>query len=146
MRRRAVLARTASCLGIAVLACVLLAATLVIWFFGSWRHTAHSRDLGSRAAVTASAEQIRARLEHADADGVLTGQEITDALRHRPARSLVRTQDRTVLVVRVAASDQARCYAYIALPTGSVGDRPLNSCPTATTSAPDQDPSRTSAR
>ncbi|MFE7168669.1 hypothetical protein [Streptomyces sp. NPDC057616] len=146
MRRREVLARTLSCLGISVLGCILLAAALVVWFFASWRHAARGRDFGSQAAVTVSADRLRGRLEDADADGVLTEQEIIDALQHRPARSLVREQDRTVLVVQVAASGWAQCYAYIALPTGSVGQRPLKSCPTATTSAPYQDPSRTSAR
>lgn len=146
MRRREVIARTLSCLGITVLGCILLAAMVVLWFFSSWQHAAHSRDFGSQTAVTVSADRLRARLEHADADGVLTDQEIAGALQHRPARSLVHEQDRTVLVVQVAASGWARCYAYIALPTGSVGERPLKSCPTAMTWAPHQDPSRTSAR
>jgi hypothetical protein len=113
----------------AVTVFVLLAGALVTWFFYSWHRTAQSSDRDAQAALAASAERLRARLEEADGDGALTDREIGEALEHRAPRSLARDEGRTVLVVQVAGSDRAACYSYTALPTGRVTSEPAATCP-----------------
>ncbi|MFE2416916.1 hypothetical protein [Streptomyces hokutonensis] len=120
--------RPAGCLGALVLICVLLAAGVVVWFFQSVQDNEQDRDRAARAAVAAAAEQLRTRLETADADGTLTDREITKALGRVRARSVDRGDDRAVLVVQVAASSWAQCYSYTALSTGTVKARALDEC------------------
>ncbi|WP_330284578.1 hypothetical protein [Streptomyces sp. NBC_00588] len=129
-------ARTAGCLLMAVTVFVLLAGALVTWFFFSWHLGAQSRDHDSQAVLADSAERLRVRLEDADADGALTDREIAEALEHRSPRSLARDEGRTVVVVQVAGYDQARCYSYTALPTGTVTSEPLTTCPSQSPRAP----------
>ncbi|WP_330340419.1 hypothetical protein [Streptomyces sp. NBC_00557] len=134
-RPAGILARSAGCLGVLVLAGVLSAVGVVAWFLVEVHHTRQTRSHDAKAAVAASAEHLRARLGDADSDGVLTDQEIDAALGHRHPRSLVRGPARTVLVVQIAASDWAQCYAYTALPSGAVSSKPLEECPPAPSSS-----------
>ncbi|MFC8344031.1 hypothetical protein [Streptomyces sp. NPDC057280] len=128
------LARSAGCLGAAVLTCVLVAAGVLVWFFQAVQDSGRDRERDARAAVTAGAERLRVRLQQADADGTLTDQEIAAVLRPRSPRSVVRTATGTTVVVQVAASDWAQCYTYTAGRTGTVTARPLDGCPSASTS------------
>ncbi|MCI3271701.1 hypothetical protein [Streptomyces cylindrosporus] len=123
------LARSAGCLGAAVLLCVLVAAGLLVWFFQTVHDSGREREHDARADVTAAAERLRTRLQAADADGTLTDREITDVLHPRSPRSVARTATGTTVVIQVAASDWAQCYAYTATRTGTVTSRPLGTCP-----------------
>lgn len=123
------LSRSAGCLGATVLVGVLVAVGVLVWFFQAVQDSGRDRERDARAAVSAGAERLRARLQAADADGALTDREIVDVLRPRSARSVTRTAAGTTVVVRVAASDLARCYAYTAHHTGTVTSRPLDGCP-----------------
>ncbi|NUP16950.1 MAG: hypothetical protein HOZ81_12745 [Streptomyces sp.] len=127
------LVRSAGCVGAAVLVGVLVAAGVLVWFFQAVQDSGRDREQDARAAVTAAAERLRARLQEADADGTLTDREITDVLRPRSPRSVARSATETTVVVQVAASGWARCYTYSATRTGvgTVTSRPLDSCPSA---------------
>ncbi|MES4908198.1 MULTISPECIES: hypothetical protein [unclassified Streptomyces] len=128
------LARTAGCVGAAVLVCFLIAASLVVWFFSHMQDVQRSRDRDAQAAVIAGAEQLRIRLLDANSDGTLAGQEIDVALNHKPSiRSLRREKTRTILMVWIAESGWAQCYSYTALPTGAVSSAPLKACPPSST-------------
>ncbi|MFI8533634.1 hypothetical protein ACIGMX_25745 [Streptomyces aquilus] len=128
------LARSAGCLGMAVLVGLLVAAGALVWFFQAVQDSGRDRERDARAAVTADAERLRVRLQKADADGTLTDQEIAAVLRPRSPRSVARTAAGTTVVVQVAASDWAQCYSYTAGHTGTVTSRPLAGCPAASTS------------
>ncbi|MFF5496972.1 hypothetical protein [Streptomyces aquilus] len=128
------LARSAGCLGAAVLVGVLVASGALVWFFQAVQDSGRDRERDARAAVGADAERLRVRLQEADADGTLTDQEIAAVLRPRSPRSVARTATGTTVVVQVAASDRAQCYTYAAGRTGAVTGRPLGGCPAASPS------------
>ncbi|MEV8031731.1 hypothetical protein [Streptomyces sp. NPDC086182] len=127
--RAGLLAQAAGCLGVVVLAGILSAAGLLIWFFQSIHDSGRDQDREARAAVAAAAERLGKRFTEADADGILTDQEIADALKQHDPWSLDRNATRTVVVVQVAAGGWAQCYAYTATRAGSVTSLQLQSCP-----------------